>query len=118
LQAAKQMSEASVNQIAAAISAFEESTKYKDFRRFHIAQAVAFREKLSGQTNSGTGKPLAKATILSRLTALKSFFLWLAGRPGYRSRISYSDCDYFNVRQKMNISRKRSEFARFHRLRK
>jgi hypothetical protein len=29
--------------------------------------------------------------------ALKAFTIWLAGRPGYRSRISYSDADYFNV---------------------
>jgi hypothetical protein len=29
--------------------------------------------------------------------ALKRFTIWLAGRPGYRSRISYADADYFNV---------------------
>jgi integrase len=29
--------------------------------------------------------------------ALKAFAIWLASRPGYRSRINYSDADYFNV---------------------
>jgi hypothetical protein len=34
------------------------------------------------------------------LNALRAFFLWLAGRPGYRSRISYSDADYFRLSEK------------------
>jgi hypothetical protein len=29
--------------------------------------------------------------------ALKAFALWLAGRQGYKSQISYADADYFNV---------------------
>jgi integrase len=28
--------------------------------------------------------------------ALKTFFTWLAGQPGYKSRLTYSDADYFN----------------------
>ncbi len=30
------------------------------------------------------------------MKALRHFFIWLAGQPGYKSRISYSDADYFN----------------------
>ncbi|MDM8347188.1 tyrosine-type recombinase/integrase, partial [Pseudochrobactrum sp. sp1633] len=36
------------------------------------------------------------ATIYARLMTLKAFFIWLAGQHGYRSKISYSDADYFN----------------------
>ena len=46
--------------------------------------------------NPKTGKPLARATVQSRLMALKAFFHWLASQPGYKSRISYPDADYFN----------------------
>ena len=28
---------------------------------------------------------------------LKAFFKWLAEKPGYKSRISFSDCEYFNL---------------------
>lgn len=28
--------------------------------------------------------------------AVKAFFVWLAGRPGYKSHLTYSDTDYFN----------------------
>lgn len=97
LETAKRMTSTSVDQVAAAIALFEGSAGYRDFRKFHIAQAVAFRDKLIRQINPETGRPLAKATIHSRLSALRAFFLWLAGRPGYRSRIRYSDADYFNV---------------------
>jgi integrase len=51
---------------------------------------------LTESINPATGNPLAKATIYSRLTAVKTFFVWLAGQPGYRSRLTYSDMDYFN----------------------
>jgi hypothetical protein len=57
---------------------------------------VAFKDWLQHHINPETGRVLAKATIHSRLMALKAFTIWLAGRPGYRSRIGYSDADYFN----------------------
>jgi integrase len=31
---------------------------------------------------------------------LKRFFIWLAGQPGYKSRIAYSDAEYFNLSAK------------------
>jgi integrase len=92
---AKRRSEKTVDQVAAAIAAFEASTSRKDFKRFHIEQAKAFKRHLASQMNVETGKPLAVATIHSRLMALKAFFQWLAGRSGFR-RISYADADYFN----------------------
>ncbi|MCA3627232.1 MAG: site-specific integrase [Methylobacterium sp.] len=92
---AKRQSEKTVDQVAAALSAFEAYTRHKEFRLFHIEQAKGFKQHLAKQVNEATGKPLAIATIHSRLMALKAFFQWLAGRPGYR-RISYGDAEYFN----------------------
>jgi hypothetical protein len=43
---------------------------------------------------------LSKATLYATLSALKRFFIWLAGEPGYKSRISYSDAEYFNLSAK------------------
>ena len=97
LEEAHRMAESSVDQIAAAIARFEESTGYRDFKKFHIEQARKFKRQLQDHINPETGKPLAKATIHSRLMALKAFFKWLAGQPGYKSRITYSDADYFNT---------------------
>lgn len=97
LREAKRLSEASVDQAAAAIAAFEASTGYRDFKKFHIEQARKFKRDLADQINPKSGKPLAKATVRSRLMALKTFFQWLADKPGYRSRIGYSDAEYFNL---------------------
>lgn len=96
LEDAKRMSSASAESAAAAIALFEESTGRKDFAAFHIEQAKRFKRTQEYARNPQTGQPLAKATIHSRLHAVKNFFIWLAGQPGYKSRISYPDCDYFN----------------------
>ncbi|MEP0941669.1 MAG: tyrosine-type recombinase/integrase [Rhizobiaceae bacterium] len=96
LEEAKRCQAKTTDQVAAALALFEQSTKWKDFAAFHIEQAKAFKSQQYDQRNEKTGKPLAKATVHSRLMHCKAFFLWLAGQPGYRSKISYSDSDYFN----------------------
>jgi integrase len=97
LREAKRQSESSLSATAKALSRFEESTCFKDFRNFHIQQAIAFKRKLAQQNNLKTGKRLSQATLYSTLQALCSFFLWLAGKPGFKLRVSYSDADYFNL---------------------
>jgi integrase len=96
LAEAKRLSPVSVDQVAAALTAFEKSTSGKDFAAFHIEQARKFKRDLADATHPETGKPLAKSTINSRLMAAKGFFFWLATQQGYRSRIGYTDCEYFN----------------------
>jgi integrase/recombinase XerD len=100
LKEAKRQSEASVDAVAAALARFEAYTKHRDFKNFRHQQAVAFKQKLSQQRNATTGKPLSKATLYATLSHLKRFFQWLAGQPGFKSRFSYSDADYFNISEK------------------
>ena len=87
LEEAKRMNPSSVDQVAAAIAQFEESTGHRDFAK---------RVRCCKLTNPATGAGLAKATIYSRLMSVKAFFVWLAGQPGYKSRLTYSDMEYFN----------------------
>jgi integrase len=96
LEEAKRMNPSSVDQAAAAIEQFEASTGFRDFAAFHIEQARKFKRQLAEAINPATGKTLAKATTYSRLMAVKGLFVWLAGQPGYKSSVSYSDADYFN----------------------
>jgi hypothetical protein len=96
LREAKRMDTSSIDMAAAAITSFEHWANYRDFAKFHIEQAKGFKAHLAKAVNEKTGKPLAKATIHSRLMALKAFIFWLAGQSGYKSRISYADADYFN----------------------
>jgi len=100
LKEAKGNSEPTVDSIAKALSRFEVYTKYKDFKKFHYEQAVAFKKNLAEQKGKLSGKQLSKSTLHSTLTQLKSFFQWLAMQPGYKSRIQYPDADYFNLSEK------------------
>ncbi len=100
LKEAKRQNESSVDAVAKAISRFESYTKYRDFKAFHFEQAVGFKNHLAKQSNQQTGKPLSKATLNSTLQQLKTFFQWLAMQSGYKSKINYTDTEYFNLSEK------------------
>jgi integrase len=97
LKEAKGYSTPSIDMAASAIARFEAFTCHRDFKRFHVEQARAFKTHLCGPqaSPSGSGKPLSKGTIASTLRRLKDFFTWLADQPGYRSVIRYADACYF-----------------------
>ena len=100
LKEAKRHSEPTVDAAAKALSRFEECNRYRDFKAFHFEQAIAFKRHLAEQTGQRSGEKLSKATLHATLTQLKSFFFWLAGQPGYKARLQYSDADYFNLSEK------------------
>lgn len=100
LKEAMRRDEASIDQVAKALARFEEAIGHKDFKKFHREQAKAFKHRLDTERNVRTGKPLARATVHSTLSALRAFFIWLAGQPGYKSKIAYADADYFNLSEK------------------
>ena len=97
---AQGFSEATLDGVAKAINRFETYTKFRDFKAFHIEQAKGFKASLAEQMSLRTKDRLSKATLYATLNALKRFFIWLAGQQGYKSRISYSDAEYFNLSAK------------------
>ena len=97
LKDAKRLSEQSVDGVAGALHRFESYTKHRDFKAFHYEQARAFKKHLAEQKAKRTGKNLSKATLHATLTQLKQFFQWLSREPGYKTRIQYSDAEYFNL---------------------
>jgi integrase/recombinase XerD len=100
LKEARGLSEHSIDAAAAALSRFEEYNRYRDFKSFHVQQAVGFKHKLAKHVNARTGEPLSKRTLFGNLSALRAFFHWLAGQPGYRSRLTYADAEYFALSEK------------------
>jgi len=100
LKEAKRHSEPTIDAAAKALSRFEVYTRYRDFKAFHFEQAVAFKKHLAAQNGQQSGKKLSKATLHATLTQLKRFFQWLALQPGYKSRIQYTDAEYFNLSDK------------------
>jgi integrase len=101
LKDAKGRDEASLDAAAKAIARFEEHSNCRDFRKFHVEQARAFKTHLMESKNVRTGEPLSASTVYSTLGVLKAFFEWLAQQPGYRSRIKPADAAYFNTPDKL-----------------
>lgn len=85
-----------MDQVAAAIDAFEEFTRHRDFKFFKAANARDWKAYLLEEPNEHTGKPLALSAARSRLRAVRDFLLWLSREPGYR-RVDARDADYFNL---------------------
>ena len=96
LKSARGRSEQTLDKAAAAINRFEAYTGHKDFKRFHIDQAIGFKQILEAQISKATGLPLSKSTILHIVQVLRDFFHWLAREPGHRS-MRASDADYFSL---------------------
>ena len=86
LKEARRLGEHFADAAAAALAKFEAYTKHRDFKKFHIEQAIGFKRQLSEEISRRTGERLSKATIFATLNALRAFFQWLALQPGYRSR--------------------------------
>jgi len=102
LKEAKRQDDSSIDTVAKSLNRFEEYTHYKDFKSFHFEQAVGFKKHLAKQLNLRTGAPLSKSTINSTLRQLKTFFEWLAMQSGYKSRLNYTDMEYFNLSEHDN----------------
>lgn len=110
MKEAQSYDDQSVDVALAAIHRFEAHTNFRDFKAFRQEQAVSFKHHLAEQTNARTGKPLAKSTLLSTLSALKAFFKWLAREKDYRRRLNETEADFFNMtRREERIGRARLE---------
>lgn len=100
LKQAKGQNEASIDVVAKAIARFESYNKYKDLKAFHFEQAIHFKKHLASQTHHKTGDKLSLATLNGTARHLKAFIQWLSQETGYKSRIKYSDAEYFNLSEK------------------
>lgn len=110
LKEAKRRGEASIAAAVNALYRFEEATRWRDFKRFHREQAVAFKTALAEQTNARSTDRLSWSTIQTTVRELRAFFVWLAGQPGYKTKIRYDDADYFNLSEKeLSVARAKKE---------
>ncbi|MEL6608906.1 MAG: site-specific integrase [Pseudomonadota bacterium] len=100
LKEAEGKDEKSLDKVAADLSQLEAAIGQKDVKRFHREWGRKLKSHLEKARNKRTGKPLSPSTIDATLSNVKAFIKWLAGQPGYKSRVSYSDAAYFNNSKK------------------
>jgi hypothetical protein len=99
LKEARRLGEHSIDGAAAALAKFEDYTKYRDFKRFHIQQAIGFKSRLPNTSARARVNGSAEA-VFSTLNALRAFFHWLSTQPGYRSHLTSADAEYFALSDK------------------
>jgi len=109
LKEAKHLAGGTLDGVARALELFEAHTRGQDFRQFHIQQAIGFKAALANQLGRRTKTRLSESSRHTILLALKNLFQWLACQPGYKSRISYADAEYFS------LSAKETRIAKAHR---
>jgi integrase/recombinase XerD len=97
LNAAKQRSPATVEQVRHAIDRLEAYTRFKDFRTFNREQAMGFKQSLAETIGQRSGKPVSIATVHHILRAVQDFLIWLHGEPGHRRAILSADVAYLNL---------------------
>lgn len=100
LKEAMRQSEPTIDGVAKALARFEDYNKYRDFKTFRHEQATGFKRHLIEQKNHQKDIKLSKSTLHTTFAHLKRFFEWLAREQGYKSRIQYSDAEYFNTSSK------------------
>lgn len=104
LRNAKRRSESTITAVERALTTFEQGIKGADFADFNRRIAMTFTEWLEeeGRTGSGT----SAKQMYSVLRHVRAFLLWLAFRPGYKSRIAVDDIEYLSMdRQKLQEAR-------------
>jgi integrase/recombinase XerD len=106
-------SEKTLDAIRKALSRYEIYTGLKDFKTFNRKQAAGFVDHLTETAAHRTGKPIAKATMVSTLKMLRDFFGWLSEQHGYKSRIHPPDIDYLNLTRKDIAIAKAEHFRDF-----
>jgi integrase len=97
LREAEGLSEKTIDNAARVIAEYEAFTGGKDFRQFKAKDAGDFRRKLlekGGRKRAGLS---SRATVHTKLLTMAKFFRWLAGQPGFKTRIKFSDVAHFNL---------------------
>ncbi len=98
LKEAKGYSEATIVTIERAIYLYEDYSDHEDFGRFSRGRAMGFKTWLEDrQSKKGASNPTG---MYHTLRHLRSFFAWLRDRPGYKSKIDYSDIEYLTLDRK------------------
>ncbi len=89
------LSESTILAYERALSLFEDFSREKDYATFSQRQAVGFKDWL--QTRGKTGRPVSITTVYNQIRYVKAFFTWLAGQPGYKSKVKLDAVSYLTL---------------------
>lgn len=94
---ARGKAQGTIDAIRASLDRFERYTGHKDFAGFNKEVAVAFKKHLAKLRGARSSDPMAGSTMVATTNALRDFFQWLSGQPGYRARLVGSDAAFLTL---------------------
>jgi site-specific recombinase XerD len=110
LKEAEGLAPVTVEHTRRAICEYERFTNWADFKRFSRNGAIGFRKSLLAGDGKRKAHASSRATVHSKLMRVEKFFRWLAGQPGFKTRIAYTDVECFGLsRRDQAIARQRSK---------
>ncbi len=89
--------EKTVEHASRAITEYERFTAWKDFKRFRPAEAIGYRRSLLAGDGKRSAQLSSRATVHTKLIQVRKFFRWLAGQPGFKTRIRFADVEFFSL---------------------
>ena len=98
MRKAQGFAESTINGIEKALWLYDDFTGHQSYREFCQRTAVRFKEWLERRTHRG--KPVSDSTTYHHLKHAKAFFTWLAGQPGFKSKISLDAVSYLCLDKK------------------
>ncbi len=97
LQGARGLAESTIDNTLRAIAEYERFTQFRDFGRFRTTDAEAFKKRLLSGGGRRAVELSNRSTARGKLQPLQRFFNWLAEQDGFRTRVRFSDAEFFNL---------------------
>jgi site-specific recombinase XerD len=106
MKEARGLAASTIDNALRALLEYERFTDFRDFGRFRVNDAIAFKKSLHAARGSQPAERSRRSTIHNKLQPLQRFFSWLAEQPGHKTKIRFCDLEYFNLpKRDMQIAR-------------
>ncbi len=97
LKEAEGLAPVTIDHVARSIAGFEKFVDWADFGQFTAKTAIAYRNSLLAGNGKRAAQLSSRSTIHTKLMHLEKFYRWLAGQPGFKTRINFVDVECFGL---------------------
>lgn len=106
MKEARGLADSTIDNALRTLLEYERFTDFRDFGKFRVKDAIAFKKSLHAARGRQPAERSRRSTIHNKLQPLQRFFAWLAEQPGHKTKIRFSDLEYFNLPQRdMQLAR-------------
>src|SRR5687768_14918240 len=97
MREARGLAPSTIDNALRALADYERFTGGRDFGKFRVSDAEGFKKRLLAKGGKRSVATANRSTVRGTLQTLQRFFLWLADQDGFRTKVRFSDVEYFNL---------------------